>query len=570
VKILVADDSRTNLALITSSLQKLGHEVTAATTGAEAISLFQQERPDLIILDVVMENMDGFECAKKIRNIDSDNWIPIIFLSESIDDNSIEKGINAGGDDYLIKPFSEITLAAKIKAMQRIAEMRNKLFTTTKELEALSSIDTLTDVYNRFQFERTIKEKITEANRHDFKLAVLFVDIDHFKSVNDTFGHHIGDELLKEITNRLKECLHEEDFIARIGSDEFVVLLSLVNDSKNAGETAQKIICALSPIYELQGNNLRITASIGVACYPQNGKTVEAFIRNADIAMYHAKELGRNNFQYYTEDLNEKYRKQISLEHELKFALERNELYITYQPIYNLLSNKMVGMEALLRWNHPEYGIISPDIFIPIAEETGLILEIGAWVLKSVCEQGAKWFQYGHKNITLSVNLSLHQFLQTDFFESVTKILRETNMPPTQLELELTESTVITYTVHLKKTINKLHDMGIRISVDDFGTRYSSLTSLRYLPISTLKIDKEFVEDILTDPKNSIIVKSLVALGNSLNLNVIAEGVQSEEQLQFLILNGCFHGQGFFLKKPLNQEEMTLHLNEHAIFKAPS
>jgi two-component system cell cycle response regulator len=304
VKILVADDSRTNLALITSSLQKLGHEVTAATSGAEAISLFQQERPDLIILDVVMENMDGFECARQIRNIDSDNWIPIIFLSASVDDNSIEKGINAGGDDYLTKPFSEITLAAKIKAMQRIAEMRNKLFTTTKELEVLSSTDTLTGVYNRFQFERTIKERIAEANRHDFKLAVLFVDIDHFKSVNDTFGHHIGDELLKEIANRLKGCLREEDFIARIGGDEFVVLLSIIDDIKNAGETAQKIICALTPIYELQGNNLRITASIGVACYPQNGKTVEAFIRNADIAMYHAKELGRNNFQYYTEDLN--------------------------------------------------------------------------------------------------------------------------------------------------------------------------------------------------------------------------------------------------------------------------
>ncbi len=561
MKILVADDSDTNRALITHALHSLGHEVLAASGGQEAIELFEREHPDLVILDVVMANMDGFECATRLRKIRTDEWIPIIFLSSAVDDESIAKGINAGGDDYLTKPFSEVTLAAKIKAMSRIAEMRKNLWTAKQELQVISTTDTLTGVGNRFHFETTIKDEINHAKVKKSPLALLFVDLDHFKIVNDSLGHRLGDELLKEVARRIKTCLTELDCIARIGGDEFVVLLTNVKEPRYPGGLAQKIIAALAPIYNLEEHSIRITASIGIAYYPEVEINHETFVQNADIAMYHAKELGRNNFQFYTEQLNRKYRQQINLEHELKFALERNQLYLTYQPVFNLLTKKIEGMEALLRWKHPEYGLISPNVFIPIAEETGLIIQIGTWVLRTVCQQGAEWFASGNKDLILSVNLSLHQFLQDNFLEQTAAIIKETKIPTYQLELELTESTVITYTAQLKNAINQLHELGVGISIDDFGTRYSSLTSLRYLPITTLKIDKAFLQNITTDQKNNIIVKSLVALGNSLNLKVIAEGVQSEEQIQFLIVNGCYNGQGFYLSEPLSSDEMTCYLN---------
>lgn len=562
VKILVADDSKTNLAIITTSLLRLGHQVIAAKNGKEAIEQFLREPPDLIILDVVMEGMDGFECATKLREINSQDWIPIIFLSASVDDVSIAKGINAGGDDYITKPFSEITLEAKIKAMQRISEMRKKLFNTTLELKVLSSTDTLTGTYNRFQFEKSIKEKLAAADRHQMMIAVMFIDLDHFKAVNDTFGHHIGDLLIKEAAARLKKCLRIDDFIARIGGDEFVVIVTDKSSKEVAENVAKKILIALSKTFKLEKNTIRISASIGVACYPTTGTTHDNIVQNADIAMYHAKELGRNNFQFYSAELNKRYRKQISLEHELKFALERNQFIITYQPIYNLLTKKIMGMEALLRWKHTEFGIISPNVFIPIAENTGIITEIGNWTLENVCKQGALWAAMGHENFRLAVNLSLHQFLQDNIINLITDILNKTHFPPHMLELELTETTLISYSSQLKNKMNALNELGLTISIDDFGTRYSSLTSLRSLPISTLKIDKDFLENIQTDLKNGIIVRALIALGTNLHINVIAEGIENEEQIQFLTLNGCFLGQGFYLSKPLSNEQMTKLLND--------
>ncbi len=556
VKILVADDSKTNLAIISSSLQRLGHDVIAVRSGEEAIQAFQKEQPDLIILDVVMEGMSGFECATKLREINLEEWIPIIFLSASVDDDSLVKGINAGGDDYITKPFSEVTLEAKIKAMQRISEMRKKLYNTAQELKVLSSTDTLTGTYNRFQFEKSIKEKLAAADRHGLMLTVMFVDLDHFKSINDTFGHHIGDLLIKEVANRLKKCLRIDDFIARIGGDEFVLILIDKDTMRVSENVAKKILTELSKTFTLDGNTVRISTSIGIACYPHEGTTHDNIVQSADIAMYHAKELGRNNFQYFTAELNQKYRKQISLEHELKFALERNQLFVAYQPIFNLITKKIVGMEALLRWKHNEFGVISPNIFIPIAEETGVITQIGTWALDKICEQGAKWFAMGCQDFRLSVNLSMHQFLQENFIATLKNTLMKSKLPAKFLELELTETSLITYTDHLKNKIKEIHEMGVNISIDDFGTRYSSLSSLRSLPIATLKIDKDFLENIQNDLKNSIIVRSLIALGINLHLNVIAEGIENDEQIQFLILNGCFQGQGFFLSKPLTEDQM--------------
>lgn len=306
MKILVADDSKTYLMLLTAELKKLGHEVMAANSGHQALEFFAAQRPDLIILDVVMEDIDGFECAKKIREVSIDDWIPIIFLSASINDESITKGIDAGGDDYLVKPCSDVTLAAKIKAMQRISDMRQKLFEATQKLSALSSTDALTGISNRLQFDQMIKEKIAQAYKQKSKLALFFVDLDKFKTINDTLGHHAGDLVLKEVTRKLKICLRNEDFIARIGGDEFAIIIYNPISPTKSDHIALRIIESLSTPFQLLGNAVTISASIGIALYPKDGTDEITLMENADRAMYHAKELGRHNYQYFSKDFIKK------------------------------------------------------------------------------------------------------------------------------------------------------------------------------------------------------------------------------------------------------------------------
>ena len=299
MRILVADDSRTNLALISDSLHKLGHQVLPARNGEEAIAIFQGERPDLILLDVVMDGIDGFECASRIRAIDSSDWIPIIFISSSVDDESISRGINAGGDDYLTKPFSHITLAAKIKAMQRISDMRQKLCESTRVLQELSTTDSLTGLRNRFQFDVTIKEKINHAQRHDTQFALLFLDLDHFKKINDNLGHLAGDLLIKNVAQRLQKSLRLSDFIARMGGDEFAIILDDIKDPHIQGNVAAKILAELQQPYDLFGTNVVVGSSIGSCVYPTDGESAEELMRNADTAMYYAKAMGRNNYQRF-------------------------------------------------------------------------------------------------------------------------------------------------------------------------------------------------------------------------------------------------------------------------------
>ncbi len=563
MKILVADDSKTNLALITDAINKLGHEVIPAHSGRQALEIYQENRPDLIILDVMMEDIDGFECAKQIRTIDREDWIPIIFLSGSVDDESIAKGIDAGGDDYLTKPFSEITLAAKIKAMQRISDMRLKLFEMTQNLYLMSSTDSLTGVYNRLQFDRSIKEILAATDRNHKKAALLFIDLDNFKAINDTFGHHIGDLLLIEVAKRLKLCVRSKDFISRLGGDEFAIILSDIEDTKEAEQIAEKIINTLSVDYNIEGHHIKNGSSIGVAFYPHASTTRENLVLNADVAMYHAKASGRNNFQVFSETLNDRYRKKISLEHALKFALERKEIFLTYQPIFNLKTNKICGVEALASWDHPTFGLVSPNIFIPIAEESGLINLLGEWILLTACKDASEWPLESVEDFRFCINISSRQLNQESFYQNVMNILRNTNLKPNQIEFELTETAVMSFSSQpFKDTIQRLHNLGIRISIDDFGTGYSSLVRLKHLPINTLKIEKSFIQDTIASKNGAIIVNCLIALGKNLGLNVIAEGIETIEQLKFLIDNECPYGQGFILSKPLDSSSVKKYLEE--------
>jgi diguanylate cyclase (GGDEF)-like protein len=508
--------------------------------------------------------MNGFECATKLRAlIQPENWIPIIFLSAKVDDESIQQGIDAGGDDYITKPFSDITLAAKIKAMQRIADMRSKLVETTHKLSLLSATDALTGLYNRFQFDKTIVEKTYSAERYKYLIGLLFIDLDNFKLINDTFGHHIGDLLLKEVSQRLRSCLRTDDFLARIGGDEFSVIVNITESIESIGIVAQKILDALALDFTLDGHHIRISASIGIACYPFPGITKESVVKNADMAMYHAKFIGRNNYQYYNTILDEKYKQQVDLQYALKFALERNELALTYQPIYDIQQNCVTGLEVLITWNHPKFGAIPPSLFIPIAEETGLITTIGSWVLRTACEQANQWSLKDYKNLKLAINLSPQQLAQQEFYDMMMDILQQNNIPPHMIELEITESTVMNYRSDtFKLTSQKIHQMGISLAIDDFGTGYSSLTRLKHLDIDTLKIDRVFVQDITSDHSSEIIFNCLISLGQNLGLNIIAEGIETKEQLRFLQEKGCRYGQGYYLCRPVTVENMKLFLEK--------
>lgn len=557
MKILVADDSKTTRTLLSASLNKLGHEVIEAENGQKAIDLFKERHPDLIILDVIMEGIDGFECAKMIRGINSEDWIPIIFLSGAVDDENIARGINAGGDDYLTKPYSEITLFAKIKAMQRIADMRNSLCEMTQKFIALSSTDALTGLYNRLQFDRTIIEKISNVNRYNKMISLLFVDLDKFKIINDTLGHYIGDLLLIEVAKRLKSCIRLDDFIARIGGDEFAIILHNIENENISDTVADKIIHAIAKPFNIAGNIVSVSASIGISCYPSKESNENNIIHNADIAMYHAKVSGRNNYKHYSAEMGEKHCKEINIKEALKYAITRNELYLTYQPIYDLKSKEFNRAEVLVCWRSKNFGMISAEYFIPLAEELELIDKIGEWVLRAACAQQKKWKNAGCKDIILSINLSPCQLVNKKIPQMISKILNESQIQPTSIELELTETSSLIYSDLSETLINAIHQLGVNITLDDFGTGYSSLMHLRKLPINAIKIDKSFVHDITSDPHNSKIIKSVIILGNNLNYKVIAEGIETEEQLKFLIDNKCELGQGFYLSKTLTEEQMT-------------
>jgi len=556
MKILVADDSKTNLTLITSALQSMGHEVVAVTNSISAIEVFKTDRPDLIILDVVMDGIDGFECARMIRAIDTEDWIPIIFLSSNIDDESIAKGIDAGGDDYLTKPFSQVTLEAKIKAMQRISDMRKKLTETMQKLSILSCTDPLTGLYNRFQFDKTMKEKVARAHRHNTIFSLLFLDLDHFKLINDNLGHIAGDMLLKTVASRMQSTLRIDDFIARMGGDEFAVILDDINTKKDAEIASQKIIDALNPPYNLAGTPVHITSSIGIAYYPTDGEDPGLLIQNADIAMYYAKELGRNNYQCYTNELHDKLHRRFRLEDALKFALERNELMLTYQPIYNLQDKKMVSVEAIINWNHPELGSIPPKIFMPLAEDSGLNEMISIWLLRKVFQQGESWYKDGNLTFKLSTNISPRQLMKKSFPQLIQSLLLETKMPPDFFELELTENSTLTYSNLSEKTIKEIRDIGVTIALDDFGSGYSSLNYLSRLPINTIKIDESFIQQIASKPNDGMIVKSIITLGKNLGFNVVATGIETKDELKFLINNQCIQGQGPYLHKPETPEQI--------------
>ena len=424
----------------------------------------------------------------------------------------------------------------------------------------LAQHDFLTNLPNRVLLNDRIAQAITLANRHHTQFALLFLDLDNFKHINDSLGHATGDKLLQSVTQRLKDCVRESDTVSRQGGDEFVILLAENKNSNDAAVSAQKILDELKAAHHVGKHQLHISTSIGISVYPADGLDAETLLKNSDTAMYFAKDKGRNNYQFFIAEMNTRAVERLIIQSNLGQAIEKQQLVLHYQPKVNIHTKEITGVEALLRWQHDEWGEVFPDIFVPVAEDSGLIIPIGRWVLRHACMQAKSWQNKGLAPITMAVNISAQEFLQKDFVESVRAALIETRLQPQFLELEITESVLMKDTEAARKTLHQLKQLGVILAVDDFGTGYSSLSYLQRLPIDVLKIDQSFVQNIESAEDDGIIVSAIISMANSLNLRVIAEGIENANQLAFLKAHHCQEGQGYFFGHPLKAEQFSAHL----------
>ena len=430
-----------------------------------------------------------------------------------------------------------------------------------RRIHALANYDPVTGLPNRNLLHDRVSQAINFARRYDRSVALLFVDLDDFKVVNDSLGHNVGDMLLRQLGERFLSCVREVDSVARIGGDEFVVVLTGVAHKSDVSAIAQKVLDALSRPFMLEGREVFISASVGIASFPRDGQDETTLLKNADSAMYHAKERGKGNYQFYAAEMNETALERLSLVNDLHRALERDEFFLCYQPQVNIRSGAITGIEALIRWRHPRKGVISPMTFIPIAEETRLIMPIGQWVLRTACRQAMEWHKQGFE-LTLAVNLSAMQVEEHNLVELVEETLSETGMDPKYLELELTENILIERPDIIYNVFQQLRERGVRLAIDDFGTGYSSLSYLSKLPIDKLKIDRSFVSDLARSADDRSIVEAIISMAHSLRLKAIAEGVETEEQREILRRLNCDELQGYIFSPPLTRDDLSARLRE--------
>jgi diguanylate cyclase (GGDEF)-like protein/PAS domain S-box-containing protein len=420
-------------------------------------------------------------------------------------------------------------------------------------IRQMAYYDSLTGLPNRNLLNDRLAVALANASRNNQKVAIFFLDLDHFKTINDSLGHEAGDQLLQQVSLRIRKIMRKQDTIARMGGDEFIVLIPGLLDTDHTARLAEKILDAITPVFKIGENELYVGCSIGISIFPDDGMEIKTLLKNSDLAMYRAKEKGRNTFQLYTPSMNFKAMERLAVEKNLRKALDREEFELYYQPKVDLKSGQIAGMEALIRWDSPELGLVMPDQFIPIAEETRLIIQLGHWVLVTACRQARLWQEAGLPQIPISVNLSVVQFTHPNLVSEIDKVLKQMKIPAHQLELEITESVLMQDTTLAVSILNKLSQLGIKISIDDFGTGYSSLNYLKNLPLDYLKIDQTFIKDFSLQA-NSAITKAIVTLAQSLNMKTIAEGVETEEQRKFLAELNCDVAQGYLFSKPISND----------------
>ena len=679
--VMVIDDDDMLREVMTETLHDDGYTVIQACHGKEALELFENSAAELILVDVMMPVMNGYDFCKALRKLPNGYNVPVIFMTGQDDIEAIERAFDSGATDFIAKPINwhiighriqytlrasqamkEATLNAKLLSdAQRIAKLGNwswdtgtremhvstaayrifgvprtspgifyqmlrtaihpddrsaferaiqqaqsdnpanieiqvtppdsetrslhihveripdgketQLFGTFQditerknaeaEIRQLAYYDAVTGLPNRTLFKEHLQVSLHQAQRNGTKVAVMFLDLDNFKRINDSLGHKAGDELLEEVSRRLQQSIRTTDMaaidtpgisghsLARMGGDEFTVMLSDIKDLHHVSIVAERILKSLSEPVMLAGNRVVVTSSIGIAIYPEDGSEIDSLLKHADAAMYQVKYSGRNGVFFYDDELRLQSRNRLQLEGELYKALQNDEMTLFYQPKINSITQKVEGFEALIRWIHPERGMVSPADFIPVAEDSGLIIPMGKWVIKTACQQHAAWRKAGAGPITISVNLSCHQFSDHQLLSFVEEVIEETGMEPELLEFEITESILMQDAEAAMKVLNEMKKMGFKLSVDDFGTGYSSMSYPKHFPLDVIKIDRSFIMDIPQDEQDVTITTAIISLARALGLGVVAEGVETREQLEFLQGCQCDQIQGFLFSPPV-------------------
>jgi diguanylate cyclase (GGDEF)-like protein len=574
--LLLVDDVPENIHELIESL-KGEFRIRVASSGARALEIMQDaDPPELVLLDIMMPEMDGYEVCRRLKATPLGSRTPVIFITVVDSAQEKVKGFELGAADYITKPFDIDEVRARIRAHLELARLRRFLEDLVAQRTAMIRVseekyrvlahrDPLTGLANRVLFAEMLDHAILHAERRGGEFALLHIDLDGFATINESLGHHLGDRLLHDVGRRLQALLPEPDSIARTGGDEFNIIVER-NDDAPVDLLAQRLIDALAEPFLLNGQNIYANTSIGIALYPSDGTTAEALQSNAEAALHQAKSRGRGTLSFFSPEMSSRARLRLTLDAELRRALERNELCLHYQPQVDLVSGEIVGLEALVRWQHPERGLVPPGEFIPLAEESGLVVPIGDWVLREACRQIKEWSAAGLSPRLTAVNISAVQLSRGHLLDSVKAALAESGIAPGQLELEITESFVMVDRDRSFKSLADLKALGVRLSIDDFGTGYSSLSYLQQLEVDKLKVDISFIRDMTTNSGNASIVRAIIGLGHSLGLEVIAEGVEKPGQARYLRSLQCDVVQGYLISRPISAGEMGAFM---ASFKAP-
>lgn len=561
--ILIAEDEpslRENLQWL---LEMEGYTVVAAHDGLQALEFARASTPDLVLTDVMMPQLDGYGLVKALRENTSTATVPIIMLTAKADRSDVRMGMNLGADDYLIKPYrrEELLEAVHAKLARKARLDENDQRRHTEALQAQQR-DTLTALPGRELFGLRVTSALAPVQGVPTAAAALVcLGLDGFSKVNDSLGSAVGDKVLVEVARRLTDFVHTEpdaeqgNQLARLGGDQFAVFLTGLSGQNLVEATCNQLLQALAQPYHVDEHTLFLTASAGASLYPQQAQDAHTLLINAETALHHAKPAGRGTVKVFDAGMNQQVARRLQIHNALHAALAQNALQLYYQPQVSVAMGTLVGFEALLRWHHPTLGWISPAEFIPIAEESGLINQIGAWAMRTAAQQAADWRTLGHHNFRMAVNLSARQFVGHNLPELISAVLKETGLPPDMLELEITESLALHSVASTLATLQQCRALGVKLAMDDFGTGYSSLSYLKQYPLDSLKIDRTFVTNITQDAGDAAITRAIVAMAHSFGMSVIAEGVESEEQLDYLRALGCNEFQGYLFSRPVPAQQ---------------
>jgi diguanylate cyclase (GGDEF)-like protein len=557
MKLLLVEDNFDDADFLAASLRRHRVQDLALShvgTLRDAVARLQAERFDVVLLDLHLPDGSGLECIDTIQEAESGT--PIVVLSGRDDEKFALSILNRGVQDYLVKWEGEartILRSIRYAVERKRSEMR---------LNYLAQYDPLTAIPNRQYFNDQLERATARARREGTKVALFFLDLDQFKVINDTLGHNAGDKLLREMAGRLRESIRAGDVLARLGGDEFAVLLEGLSGALEAELVARSILEVVAEPFQVDGREVKVTTSIGISVYPNDNNDTGTLLKNADIAMYQAKEKGRNNFKFFTERMHDDLVAYHELERDIREAISTESFRLVFQPKVNLITRKLQGLEALLRWQHPDRGKVSPMEFIPVAEQSGHIVPLGNWVFNEVCRTINRWKARGLPVVPVAINVSARQFQQPDFYRRVANTLSRHAIDPALIEIELTEGLLMEDTASVQRSLQQLKDIGVRISIDDFGTGHSCLNYLRRFPIDVLKIDKSFVHDVDHTDDSAIIIDAIISLARSLQLDTVAEGVETREQLNFLVDRGCQVAQGFLFGQPMQARDVLPFLED--------